>query len=221
MHPTQLSAFSKSRRTSNPQIVTLPVVGLIRPTSMRMVVVFPAPFGPRNPKTSPGLSVNETPSTMVRLPMTFVRLVATRTGCMRRLLYWYVPLSAALIAAAVFAHGFYSYARGDTGTSVSVNLRPVVEAGPPPGTVVPMILGDSLARGTGDETGLGIGGRFVDELRKRKIVTKNIVNLAINGARTGDLLHPLDQSEGQNFHRRTLQSVLLDAVRADAHALCQ
>jgi len=111
---------------------------------------------------------------------------------MRRFLYWYVPLGAALIAAAVFAHGFYSYARGDTGTSVSVNLRPVVEAGPPPGTVVPLILGDSLARGTGDETGLGIGGRFVDELRKRKIVTKNIVNLAINGARTGDLLQQLD-----------------------------
>src|SRR5712692_7378306 len=191
MHPTLLSAFSKSRRTSNPQIVTLPVVGLIRPTSMRMVVVFPAPFGPRNPKTSPGLRVNETPSTMVRLPITFVRLVATRTGCMRRFLYWYVPLGAALIAAAVFAHGFYSYARGDTGMSVSVNLRPVVEAGPPPGTVIPLILGDSLARGTGDETGLGIGGRFVDELRRRHINSKNIINLAINGARTGDLMQQL------------------------------
>ena len=33
-----------------------------------MVVVFPAPFGPRNPKTSPAFSVNETFSTMVRLP---------------------------------------------------------------------------------------------------------------------------------------------------------
>jgi len=97
----------------------------------------------------------------------------------------------------VFAHGFYSYARGDTGTSVSVNLRPVAEAGPPPGTVAPLILGDSLARGTGDETGLGIGGRFVDELRKRKIVTINIVNLAINGARTGDLLQQLDSRNVQ------------------------
>jgi len=28
-----------------------------------MVVVFPAPFGPRNPKTSPFLTVNEIPST--------------------------------------------------------------------------------------------------------------------------------------------------------------
>src|SRR5713101_9775097 len=128
MHPTLLSAFSKSRRTSNPQIVTLPVVGLIRPTSMRMVVVFPAPFGPRNPKTSPGLRVNETPSTMVRLPITFVRLVATRTGGMRRLLYWYVPLGAALIAAAVFAHGFYSFAAGDTGTSVTMTVPSPVAA---------------------------------------------------------------------------------------------
>ncbi len=59
------------------------------------------------------------------------------------------------------------------------------------GTITPIILGDSLARGTGDETGLGIGGRFVDELRRRHINSKNIINLAINGARTGDLMQQL------------------------------
>jgi hypothetical protein len=32
------------------------------------VVVFPAPFGPRNPVTLPGWHVNETPSTAVNLP---------------------------------------------------------------------------------------------------------------------------------------------------------
>ena len=64
-------------------------------------------------------------------------------------------------------------------------------AAPPVGTIVPIILGDSLARGTGDESGLGIGGRFVDELRRRHINSKNIVNLAINGTRTGDLIQQL------------------------------
>jgi lysophospholipase L1-like esterase len=115
---------------------------------------------------------------------------------MRRLLYWYVPLGAALIAAAVFAHGFYSFARGDTGTSVNVPAPSRVVA-VPTGTIAPLILGDSLARGTGDESGLGIGGRLVDELRRRRIDTKNVVNLAINGARTADLVQQLESHNVQ------------------------
>jgi lysophospholipase L1-like esterase len=110
---------------------------------------------------------------------------------MRRFFYWYVPIGAALIAAAVFAHGFYSFARGDTGNAVNIATPRRSSAAPPVGTIAPIILGDSLARGTGDESGLGIGGRFVDELRRRHINSKNIVNLAINGARTGDLMQQL------------------------------
>jgi len=114
---------------------------------------------------------------------------------MRRILYWYVPIGAALISAAVFAHGFYSFARGDTGTPVSIVPSSPSSAAPPPLTVAPIILGDSLARGTGDQTGLGIGGRLVDDLRQRHIAANNIVNLAVNGARTGDLVKQL---EGHN-----------------------
>src|SRR2546430_12812228 len=153
MQPTLRSAFSKSRRTSKPQIVTLPAVGLIRPTSMRMVVVLPAPLGPRKPKTSPGLSAKKTASTIVRLPMTFVRLLATRTGGMRRFLYWYVPLGATLIAAAVFAHGFYSFARGGSGMAVNVPAAKRITATGPSASILPVLLGDSLARGAGDGRG--------------------------------------------------------------------
>ncbi|HEX9500996.1 MAG TPA: GDSL-type esterase/lipase family protein [Thermoanaerobaculia bacterium] len=116
---------------------------------------------------------------------------------MRRLLYWYVPLGAALIAAAVFAKGFYSFAAGDTGTSVTVAVPSRMASSAPLTTIVPLIVGDSLARGTGDESGLGIGGRVVDELRRRKIDTKNIVNLAINGSRTADLLQQLESHNVQ------------------------
>ncbi len=113
-------------------------------------------------------------------------------------MYWYVPLGAALIAAAVFAKGFYSFAAGDTGTSVTVAVPTrVAAAAARSGPVVPLIVGDSLARGTGDESGLGIGGRLVDELRRRKIDTKNIVNLAINGSRTADLLQQLESHNVQ------------------------
>ncbi|HUJ13757.1 MAG TPA: GDSL-type esterase/lipase family protein [Thermoanaerobaculia bacterium] len=110
---------------------------------------------------------------------------------MRRFVYWYVPLAAALIAAAVFARGFYSFERGDTGASVTIAPSPTTREAPPSGTIAPIILGDSLARGTGDETGLGIGGRFVEDLRQRHIRANDIVNLAVNGARTGDLLQQL------------------------------
>ena len=110
---------------------------------------------------------------------------------MRRFVYWYVPLAAALIAAAVFARGFYSFAHGDTGTSVTIAPSAATREAPPAGTIAPIILGDSLARGTGDEMGLGIGGRFVEDLRQRHIRANDIVNLAVNGARTGDLLQQM------------------------------
>jgi lysophospholipase L1-like esterase len=111
---------------------------------------------------------------------------------MRKVLYWYVPAGAALIGAAVFAYGFYSFARGQTGTPVNMASPARVDATAPKGTIAPIILGDSLARGTGDESGIGIGGRFLEALRRRKIASRDAVNLAINGARTADLLQQLD-----------------------------
>jgi lysophospholipase L1-like esterase len=118
---------------------------------------------------------------------------------MRRFLVWYLPLAAALAAAILFGAGFYSFLRGDTGTAVSVAMGARVAASAPRLQVVPIILGDSLGRGTGDETGLGIGGRLVDELRRRKVNTKNIVNIAINGARTRDLIEQLGSRNVQTL----------------------
>ena len=46
-----------------PKISTVPEVGLPRPSMMSMVVVFPAPLGPRNATTSPGWIVSVMPST--------------------------------------------------------------------------------------------------------------------------------------------------------------
>ncbi len=109
---------------------------------------------------------------------------------MRRLLYWYLPLLTSLAAAATFGFGFVSWLRGDTGTVV--NLAPVaVKSKAPVEKIAPLIVGDSLARGTGDEKGLGIGGRLVDELRHRGISCDRATNLAVDGARTNDLLQRL------------------------------
>ena len=77
--PLFARAFAKSRAMSKPAIRTSPESGRARPTSMRIVVVLPAPFGPRNPNTSPATSSKETSETTSRFPNRFVRPWADRT----------------------------------------------------------------------------------------------------------------------------------------------
>ena len=121
---------------------------------------------------------------------------------MRRILYWYLPALAALIAASIFGYGLVSWLRGDTGTIVDLAPRAITST-TTRSKIVPLIIGDSLARGTGDETGLGIGGRLVDELKKRNLPVQRATNLAVDGARTPDLLQRL---QGHNVLEVAAQS---------------
>src|SRR5439155_9253822 len=67
------------RSKGRPNIRISPAVGVIRPSSICMVVVLPAPFGPSMPRISPCRMANETPSTAVKSPK---RLVRFRTWTM-------------------------------------------------------------------------------------------------------------------------------------------
>src|SRR5689334_23730992 len=58
-------------------MVARPEVGRARPSRTRMVVDFPAPFGPRNPVIRPGASRNVRSSTAVMAPY---RLVSASTA---------------------------------------------------------------------------------------------------------------------------------------------
>jgi hypothetical protein len=51
-----------------PATVARPDVGASSPAISRIVVDFPAPFGPRNPVTRPGSTVKRSPSTTVVRP---------------------------------------------------------------------------------------------------------------------------------------------------------
>ena len=105
-----------------------------------------------------------------------------------------------IAATAAFGAGFYSFLRGDTGKPVDIMPpRPIAAQPLQTGVMTPIIIGDSLARGTGDETGLGIGGRLTDELKRRGINAKPAVNLAVNGARTNDLLGRLQSRNVQTL----------------------
>jgi lysophospholipase L1-like esterase len=107
------------------------------------------------------------------------------------------------MAACVFAYGFVSYLRGDTGTPVDFAPRAATAAATPAVAVSPIILGDSLARGAGDSTGLGIAGRLDQELRRRNVSARRTYNVAVNGARTGDLLQVLDRPNVQQLLRES------------------
>ncbi len=57
---------------SSPSISARPEVGRSSPVKHRKVVVLPAPFGPRNPKTSPARTLSVSPSTPTTAPYILV-----------------------------------------------------------------------------------------------------------------------------------------------------
>jgi len=123
---------------------------------------------------------------------------------MRRFFFWYLPAAAGLLAATVFAYGFVSYLRGETGDPVDASgLRAPESVRTAPSTIAPIILGDSLARGAGDSAGLGISGRLDEELRRRGLRARRTYNVGVNGARTKDLLQVLDRSNVQQLLRES------------------
>jgi hypothetical protein len=69
--PTSRIGLSRAEN-GFPLTVTLPAVGWSSPRMSRMVVVFPAPFGPRNPVTMPGRTVNVRSSTAAFPPYRLV-----------------------------------------------------------------------------------------------------------------------------------------------------
>src|SRR4051812_46073308 len=72
-------------------MVAVPELGRTRPSSIRKVVVFPAPLGPRKPVMRPGSTEKDRESTAVKVPKRLVRLLTSirvPSGIM-----WASPLS--------------------------------------------------------------------------------------------------------------------------------
>src|SRR6476620_809469 len=63
-----------------PSISTLPLVGVSSVVNILIVVVFPAPFGPRNANISPASTANETSRTAVISPKVFTRPATRMMG---------------------------------------------------------------------------------------------------------------------------------------------
>jgi lysophospholipase L1-like esterase len=101
---------------------------------------------------------------------------------------WTAPVAVGLAAAVVLGAGFVLALRGAAGD-------PIGEPAPPPRAAEPtplpggvrriLVIGDSLARGTGDETGRGFAGDVVEALRRRG--RAELVNLGVNGMESPEI----------------------------------
>ena len=60
-----------------------------------------------------------------------------------------------------------------------------------------MALGDSLTRGTGDETGKGYVGVLMDEIKEKSKQDVQLTNLGISGQRSDQLKEQIQQAEVQ------------------------
>jgi hypothetical protein len=69
-----------ARVSDTPSMTTLPLVGAISPASIRIVVVFPAPLGPRRATISDFDTSNDTSATTARAPNRRVRCCAVIMG---------------------------------------------------------------------------------------------------------------------------------------------
>ncbi len=75
--------LSRSETTSCPATSALPPVGLASVQSMLIVVVLPAPFGPRKPNTSPAATSKLTPRTASSSPKDFLNPLTLIAGAVR------------------------------------------------------------------------------------------------------------------------------------------
>lgn len=62
-----------------------------------------------------------------------------------------------------------------------------------------LVMGDSLAKGTGDVSGKGFSGYFIDNYKLKSSKTINVKNIAVNGAISSGLLNIVQTSQTKKY----------------------
>jgi lysophospholipase L1-like esterase len=138
-----------------------------------------------------------------------------------RLWLWRLPAAIAVLAALLFAAGFFFALRGSLGEPVGEPPAAPAAAKQSrvktPGRRFLLVLGDSLARGTGDETGKGYASYVLESVKKAGAT--DMANLAVDGAESSDVARVL---ESENVGRLAASAdwILLSAGGNDlSHAV--
>lgn len=115
--------------------------------------------------------------------------MAVRFG-LPRFWLWTFPLAVGAAAALAFGVGFLLALRGTLGQPLGEVPPPSRDAAARPpradGAARILVLGDSLAKGTGDETGKGFAVHVVESLRKSGLA--ELTNLGVNGMESPEVL---------------------------------
>ncbi|MDP4096564.1 GDSL-type esterase/lipase family protein [Paenibacillus sp. P96] len=141
---------------------------------------------------------------------------------------WRITSTISIAATLLLLYGFISAVAGMTSSSPATSLAELPESGqssaPAAGPnrseneVNAVAIGDSLARGTGDDSGSGFVRRFVDLLDKKGgMDAKLINNLGINGLTTEALLTKLDEP-GVQYVLREANVIMLSIGGNDLFA---
>jgi lysophospholipase L1-like esterase len=116
-----------------------------------------------------------------------------------RLFLWYVPAAIGVAAGVLFAVGFTLALRGAVGEPLGepppAALSQSRVARPTRGFL--LVLGDSVARGTGDELGRGFAGDVLEA--RRKSGSTEMANLSVNGAVSGEVRALLESANVRNL----------------------
>ncbi len=102
---------------------------------------------------------------------------------------WTAPLTVGIGAALVLGAGFVLALRGASGKPLGEAPEPAAAhsaAAPRDGVFRILVVGDSLAKGTGDETGKGFAVNVLESFRKKG--KAEITNLAVNGMESPEVL---------------------------------
>ncbi len=106
-----------------------------------------------------------------------------------RFWFWTAPLAVGVASALVLGAGFVLALRGSTGRPIGgpapAPTPALARASAPDGVFRILVVGDSLAKGTGDETGKGFALDVLDAYRAKG--KAEITNLAVNGMESPEI----------------------------------
>jgi len=116
---------------------------------------------------------------------------------------WYILLALSLILTLIFISGFASSLAI---TTASKKVVPTSPQAPPkvvdldPNYYNILVLGDSLAKGTGDEKGKGFAGYFSDSWKSKSLDKEiKLTNIAVNGDVSTGLLKIVQTAETTSY----------------------